>query len=132
MPNKKRHIAKYGTFLKIQRCHKRRTKIGERSQMSQNESETEVRNPFKIIVYAISFIILLVIAIKLNNYEDAEQKHKLILLQESKELICQSGPGGIAFVLVSKKSGYSLYKDKYFKKGNELINIKYCKRVEEQ
>ncbi len=33
--------------------------------------------------------------------------------------------------MLQKKSGYSLYKDKYFKKVNELINIKYCTQVEE-
>lgn len=33
--------------------------------------------------------------------------------------------------IVNTKIGYTLYKDKYFKKGNELINIKYCTQVEE-
>jgi len=27
---------------------------------------------------------------------------------------------------VNRKIGYTFYKDKYFKKGNELINIKHC------
>jgi len=53
------------------------------------------------------------------------------LLHESQELICQSGPGGISFILINKKNGYSLYKDKCLKKDNILTNIKYCVQAEE-
>jgi len=99
--------------------------------MSQNESTTEMRKSFKIIIYIIAFIILWMIFINIEHQDNTNLKPNILHFQNNKELICQTSLGGRASIIVNKKNGYSIYKDKYFKKGNELINIKYCTQVEE-
>jgi len=99
--------------------------------MSRNTSETQEKKPFKIIFYVIGFVILWMIFINFQHTDNTNLKPNILPFQNNKDFICQTSLGGRASIIVNKKSGYSIYKDKYFKKGNELINIKYCTQVEE-
>ena len=100
--------------------------------MPQNKSETQEKKPFKIFIYIIGFMILWMMYINLESPDNNNPKLNILHFQNNKELICQTSLGGRVSVLVKKKNGYSIYKDKYFKKGNELINIKYCTQVEKE
>ena len=79
----------------------------------------------------IIFLIIEVIAlIGFSRLPQNDPTSLILSFQRSSNLICQASLGGRASLLVNKHDGWSIYKNKYFKKGDELVKITYCTQVE--
>ena len=97
----------------------------------QDKSKKKMESLLKIvtvITVAIGVITFAYYSDELNRKNDPQLK--IQNFEQNKDLICQLSLGGGAAIIVNKKSGYSLYKESYFKKGNELFNIEYCRQGE--
>ena len=99
--------------------------------MQKEENKTQGNGSLVEFIIWILCTILMILAIIYTHTDNKNPKLNVLHFQKSKELICRTSLGGRASVLVNKQSGYTLYKGKYFKKGNELIDIEYCTQVED-
>jgi len=109
--------------------------------MQDNENKKRIGSLLKIvttITISIGVITFAYFSDEQNRKNDPELK--IQHFQKNRDFICQLSLGGRTAIIVNKKSGYKLYKEKYFKSfftslPKVLISISvnllfiFCKRV---